>query len=41
MAFKLFKNNESQVAAARGLVAAIVAIGIACGSVAFAANNSV
>src|SRR6201991_1609482 len=41
MAFKLFKNNGSRVAAARGLIAALVAIGIACGSMAFAANNSV
>jgi D-alanyl-D-alanine carboxypeptidase (penicillin-binding protein 5/6) len=41
MAFKLLKNNGSCVAAARALIAGIVAGGIVCGSVAFAANNSV
>src|SRR5882757_3732720 len=44
MAFKLFMNSELRVASARpwrGLLAGIVAGGIACGSVAFAANNSV
>ena len=41
MAFKLFRNNGFHVAAARALIAGIVAVGIACGSVAFAANNSV
>jgi D-alanyl-D-alanine carboxypeptidase (penicillin-binding protein 5/6) len=41
MAFKLFKNSGFDVAAARALIAGIVAVGIACGSVAFAANNSV
>jgi D-alanyl-D-alanine carboxypeptidase (penicillin-binding protein 5/6) len=41
MAFKLFKNSGFNIAAARPLIAGIVAIGIACGSVAFAANNSV
>jgi D-alanyl-D-alanine carboxypeptidase (penicillin-binding protein 5/6) len=41
MAFKLFKNNGFNIAAARALIAGIVAMGIACGSVAFAANNSV
>src|SRR3954470_341806 len=41
MALQLFKNIEFHVAAARSLIAAIIAVGIACGSVAFAANNSV
>jgi D-alanyl-D-alanine carboxypeptidase (penicillin-binding protein 5/6) len=44
MALKLFMNNGLSVAAARpwrALLAGIVAVGIACGSVAFAANNSV
>jgi D-alanyl-D-alanine carboxypeptidase (penicillin-binding protein 5/6) len=39
MAFKLFKN--SGLRRWRALLAGIVAVGIACGSVAFAANNSV
>jgi len=38
MAFKLLKNN---IATAGALIAGIVVAGIACGSVAFAANNSV
>jgi D-alanyl-D-alanine carboxypeptidase (penicillin-binding protein 5/6) len=41
MAFNLFRNNRFPFAAGRGLIAAAVAIGIACGSMAFAANNSV
>jgi serine-type D-Ala-D-Ala carboxypeptidase (penicillin-binding protein 5/6) len=41
MTFKLLKNNGFHVAAARALLAGTVAVGIACGSVAFAANNSV
>ena len=41
MAFKLFKNNGFHAAAAGALIAGIVAMAIACGSVAFAANNSV
>jgi D-alanyl-D-alanine carboxypeptidase (penicillin-binding protein 5/6) len=41
MAFKLLRNNGCHVAAARTLIAGIVAVGIACGSVALAANNSV
>src|SRR6201990_760593 len=41
MAFKLFKNNGFDGAAARALIAGIVAMGIACARVAFAANNSV
>ncbi len=41
MAFKLFKNNGFHAAAAGALIAGIVALAIACGSVAFAANNSV
>ena len=41
MAFKLFKNNGFHVGAGRALITGIVAMGIACGSVGFAANNSV
>jgi D-alanyl-D-alanine carboxypeptidase (penicillin-binding protein 5/6) len=41
MAFKLFKNNGFHAATAGALIASIVALGIACGSVAIAANNSV
>src|SRR6201747_2382967 len=44
MAFKLFMNSGLRFASARpwrGLLAGIVAVGIACGGVAFAANNSV
>src|SRR3954471_5210408 len=41
MAFKLFRNSGLHVARARALIAAVVAVGIACGSVSFAANNSV
>src|SRR6201746_1860916 len=44
MAFKLFKNSGLRFASARpwrSLLAGIVAVGIACGSMAFAANNSV
>ncbi len=44
MALKLFMNNGLRFAPARpwrSLLAGIVAIGIACGSVAFGANNSV
>ena len=41
MAFKSFKNSGFCVAPARALIAAIVAVGVVCGSVAFAANNSV
>jgi D-alanyl-D-alanine carboxypeptidase (penicillin-binding protein 5/6) len=41
MAFKLFKNSRFHTATARALIAGIVAVGIACGSVAYAANNSV
>src|SRR3954468_6185790 len=39
MAFKLFKNSGFLMA--RALIAGVIAGGIACGSVAFAANNSV
>src|SRR5690242_1141679 len=44
MAFKLFNNRGPRLMAARGLrglVAGVVAAGIACGASAFAANNSV
>src|SRR3984885_13173348 len=41
MAFKLFNNNGFNIEATPPLIWGIVAIGIACGSVAFAANNSV
>ena len=44
MAFKLFINRRARFVAARplrSLLAGIVAAGIACGGVAFAANNSV
>ena len=41
MAFKLFKKSGFHVAAFRALIAGIVAVGIACGSISFAANNSV
>jgi D-alanyl-D-alanine carboxypeptidase (penicillin-binding protein 5/6) len=44
MALKLFMNNELRFAAARScrsLLAGVVAMGIACGGTAFAANNSV
>src|ERR1700712_5184132 len=41
MAFKLFKNSGFGVAASRALIAGIVVVGIACSSVAIAANNSV
>jgi D-alanyl-D-alanine carboxypeptidase (penicillin-binding protein 5/6) len=41
MAFKLLRNSEFHVTVARALIAGIVAVGIACGSIAFAANNSV
>src|ERR1700730_16409470 len=44
MAFKLFTNSGLRFTSAdswRSLLAGIVAIGIACGSVALAANNSV
>src|SRR3954452_24988686 len=41
MAFKLLKNSGFRDAAARALIAGIVAVGVACGSVSFAANNSV
>jgi D-alanyl-D-alanine carboxypeptidase (penicillin-binding protein 5/6) len=44
MALKSFMNNGLRLAAARpwqSLLAGIVAVGIVCGSVAFAANNSV
>ena len=41
MAFKLFRNSGFHMAMARALIAGFVALGIACGSVAFAANNSV
>src|SRR6195952_4498752 len=41
MAFKLFKNSGFHAGAARALIAGIVSAAIACGSVAFAANNSV
>ena len=43
MALKLFMNSGLRLAAAhpwRNLLAGIVAVGIVCGSVAFAANNS-
>src|SRR3954462_10441244 len=40
MAFKLFKNSGFHVMV-RALIAGVIAGGIACGSVAFAANNSV
>jgi D-alanyl-D-alanine carboxypeptidase (penicillin-binding protein 5/6) len=41
MAFNLFKNTRFHFAAARALIAGVVVAGIACGSVTFAANNSV
>src|SRR3954470_23558007 len=41
MALQLFRNSGLNVARARALIAAVVAVGIACGSVSFAANNSV
>jgi D-alanyl-D-alanine carboxypeptidase (penicillin-binding protein 5/6) len=44
MALKLFMNNALRFATARSwrsLLAGVVAVGIACGGVAFAANNSV
>src|ERR1700709_293506 len=44
MAFKLFKNSGLRFASARpwrSLLAGIVAVGVACSSIAFAANNSV
>jgi D-alanyl-D-alanine carboxypeptidase (penicillin-binding protein 5/6) len=41
MALNLFKNNVFSRAAVCGLIAGLVAIGIACGSMAFAANQSV
>jgi D-alanyl-D-alanine carboxypeptidase (penicillin-binding protein 5/6) len=44
MTLKLFMNNGLRFAAAepwRSLLAGVVVVGIACGSVAFAANNSV
>src|SRR3954463_10612559 len=41
MAFKLFRNSGFHVMAARALIAGVIAVGIACGSMAFAANNSV
>lgn len=41
MALKLFRNTGCHVPAARALIAAIVTVGIVCGSVALAANNSV
>jgi D-alanyl-D-alanine carboxypeptidase (penicillin-binding protein 5/6) len=41
MAFKLFKNTGFNIAATRALIAGIVAMAIASGSMAFAANNSV
>src|SRR5260370_36758908 len=44
MAFELFKNSGLRFTSARpwrSLLAGIVAVGIACGSVALAANNSV
>ena len=41
MAFNPFRNNGFSFAAGRNLIATAVAIGIGCGSVAFAANNSV
>src|SRR3954449_1936422 len=41
MAFKLFRNSGFHVVRARALIAAIVTLGIGCGSMSFAANNSV
>jgi D-alanyl-D-alanine carboxypeptidase (penicillin-binding protein 5/6) len=41
MAFNPFRNKVFPLATGRGLIAAAVAIGIACGSMAYAANNSV
>jgi D-alanyl-D-alanine carboxypeptidase (penicillin-binding protein 5/6) len=41
MALKLFNNDGFGFAAARALIAGIIAAGIACGSIAFAANQSV
>jgi serine-type D-Ala-D-Ala carboxypeptidase (penicillin-binding protein 5/6) len=41
MAFKSFKNSGFCGTPARALIAAIVAAGVVCGSVALAANNSV
>src|SRR3954467_5259852 len=41
MAFKLFNNSGFHVMAARALIAGVIAVGLVCGSVAFAANNSV
>src|ERR1700712_733385 len=41
MAFNPFRNNGFSLATGRGLIAVVVAIGVACGSVALAANQSV
>jgi D-alanyl-D-alanine carboxypeptidase (penicillin-binding protein 5/6) len=41
MAFNPFRNNGFPLATGRGLIAAAVVIGVGCGSLAFAANNSV
>jgi len=41
MAFNPFRNNGFPLATGRGLIAGILAAGIACGSIAFAANQSV
>src|SRR3954454_19134966 len=41
MAFKLFKNSRFYAAAARALIAGVIAVGIAGSHLAFAANNSV
>src|ERR1700712_3565640 len=40
MAFNPFRNNGFSLATGRGLIAAAVVIGVGCGSLAFAANNS-
>src|SRR5712672_450372 len=41
MALKLFRNDGFGFAAARALIVGIVAVGVACGGIAFAANQSV
>src|SRR4051794_31229754 len=41
MAFKLFNNSRFYAAAARALIAGVIAVGIAGSNLAFAANNSV
>src|SRR3954453_18041306 len=41
MAFKLFNNSRFYAAAARALIAGVIAVGIAGSNLAFSANNSV